>query len=84
MAVRLRSLRLWPLRMRLERLRGLRRLWWVRRLLPFLGTLRPLLRAAQSQPSKEKICYGRVLLDPANVCLLIVPTGRTRISAYRG
>jgi len=80
MAVWLRPLRLRPLRMRLERLRGLCRL---RRLLLVLGTLQPLLKGGAVQSSKEKICYGRVLLDPANVCLLIVPTGRTRISAYR-
>jgi hypothetical protein len=62
-------------RLRLARLRRLRRLW---RLLLLVGTLPRLLRPRVPTTSKDMICRGRVLLDPASTCLQMSPLCRCR------
>jgi hypothetical protein len=67
-------------RLRRMRLARLRRLRGLRRLLLVVGTLPPLLRARVPTPSKDMICRGRVLLDPASTCLRTSLTTRKHIA----
>jgi hypothetical protein len=73
--MRLRWLPMRRLSMRLERLLGLWRLWWLRRLLLVLGLLPHLLRP---KSLLSRVSQGRVLLDPARLCFICAAIDNSR------